>query len=65
MAVGSTGQVLCSINQTAVLLGKSTRTIRRMIDDGTLSAVDTNPHGKHHVWMIPKSEIERLTTVTP
>ena len=55
----------CSINEAAELLGKHPDTIRRMIADGTLHAVDMNPKGKLRVWMIPKSEIERLATVTP
>lgn len=50
-----TGRLLTT-GQAATLLGVSTETVRRWIEDGTLPAIRPNPVGRFRVW---ESEVQK------
>lgn len=52
-----------TIREAAEALGVSTRTVRRRIKEGELSATK-EPHGKQEVWMIDGAELARYAQAT-
>lgn len=46
-------------HEVAAMLGYHSRTVRRLINDGRIKAVDTNKGGKQPVWWITEEEITR------
>jgi excisionase family DNA binding protein len=53
-----------TVSEAAEMLRVSTRTVRRMISDGVLPAVDVASHrgASNHQWRITEAGIRRLST---